>query len=122
MNVGKAKLVEAVEEPCCAGGFSEGGGGNADDVELPLAKLRLVEMQPMKRAVDCGERGEMCDATLGGGGGGHQYSTSTRKRPLAGAVGPATLRLRAAKMAGMVSAEMRLAGASTAVPAGVRVQ
>ena len=42
-----------------------------------------------------------------GGGGYIQYSTSTRKRPEAGAVGPAAERLRAARMAGMESAGMR---------------
>ena len=39
----------------------------------------------------------------------HSYSTSTRKRPRAGAVGPAAVRLRAARMVGMASGEMRLA-------------
>jgi hypothetical protein len=30
-----------------------------------------VEVQPVEGAVDCSEGGEACDATLGGGGGGH---------------------------------------------------
>ena len=38
---------------------------------------------------------------------GIRYSTSTRKRPRAGAVGPAAVRLRAARMWGMESAGMR---------------
>src|SRR5271170_2283653 len=103
VDVGEAEVAEAVEKPGGAGGFAEGWGGDADQLELPLAELRLVEVQPVEGAVDCGEGGEASDATLGGGGGGHQYSTSTRKRPRAGAVGPAAERLRAARISGMAS-------------------
>ena len=44
VDVGEAEGVEAVEEPRCAGGFAEGWGGDADEFELPLAELRLVEV------------------------------------------------------------------------------
>ena len=64
-------MVEAIEEPGGTGGFAEGRGGDADDVELPLAELGLVEVQPVEGAVHGGEAGEACDATLGGGGSGH---------------------------------------------------
>ena len=39
---------------------------------------------------------------------------------MAGAVGPAAVRLRAARMVGMASGEMRLAPASTKVPTRLR--
>ena len=68
--------MEAVEEPGGAGGFAEGWGGDADEFELPLAELGLVEMQPVEGSVDGGEGGEAGDAALGGGGGGHSESTS----------------------------------------------
>jgi hypothetical protein len=38
---------------------------------LPVAELRLVEMQPVEGSVHGGEGGEACDATLGGGGCWH---------------------------------------------------
>ena len=79
MGIGEAEVVEAVEEPGCAGGLVEGWGGDVDEFELPFADLGLVEMQPVKGAMNCGESGEMADATLSGGRGGHQYSTSTRQ-------------------------------------------
>ena len=61
--------MEAVEEPGGAGGFSpKGGDGDADELELPLAQLRLVEVQPVEGAVDCGECGQAGDAMVGGGG------------------------------------------------------
>ncbi|WP_433964255.1 hypothetical protein [Tunturiibacter gelidiferens] len=50
--------MKAVEEPGGAGGFAEGWGWDADELELPPAELRLVEMQPVEGAVDCGEGGE----------------------------------------------------------------
>ena len=34
-------------------------------LELPLAELRLVEMQPVEGAMDGGEGGEACDADAG---------------------------------------------------------
>jgi hypothetical protein len=76
MAVCEAELMEAVKEPGGAGGFVEGWGGNADDVELPLAELWLVEVQPVKGSVDGGEGCQAGDAALGGGGGGHQDSAS----------------------------------------------
>ena len=63
-------MAEAVEEPGGAGGFAEGWGGDADEFELPVAELRLVEVQPVEGAVDGGEGGEAGDAALSGGGGG----------------------------------------------------
>jgi hypothetical protein len=62
-------LVESFEEPGGARGFVERWGGNADEFKLPLAELRLVEMEPVEGSVDRGERGEACDAALCGGGG-----------------------------------------------------
>ena len=64
VDVGEAELLEAVEEPGGAGGFAEGWGGDADDVELPLAELRLVEMEPVEGAMDRGECGQARDAAL----------------------------------------------------------
>jgi hypothetical protein len=69
-----------------------------------------MQVQPVEGAMDGGSGGEAGDAEVGGGG--HKagslgfegsragYSTETRKRPRAGAVGPAAERLRAARMAG----------------------
>ncbi len=111
VDVGEAEGVEAVEEPGGSGGFAEGWGGDADEVELPAAELRLVEMQPVEGAVDCGERGEAGDAMVGGGGhvcvrsqcrcsfrAGISTRPRLRKRPRAGAVGPAAVRSRATRM------------------------
>ena len=67
--------MEAVEEPGGAGGFAERRRWDANDFELPLAELGLVEVQPVEGAMHGGESGEACDAALGGGGGGHS-STS----------------------------------------------
>jgi hypothetical protein len=75
VGVREAKLVEATEEPVGAVVFAEGWGWDADELELPGAELRLVEMQPMEGAMDGSESGESCDSALGGGGG-HQYWTS----------------------------------------------
>ncbi len=119
VDVGEAEVAEAVEEPGGAGGFAEGWGGDADELELPLAELGLVEMQPVEGAVDGGEGGEASDAALGGGGGGHQYSTSTRKRPRAGAVGPAAERLRAARIV-RDGVGVEAGGGSTKVPTRLR--
>jgi hypothetical protein len=77
VDVGEAELLEAVEEPGGADGFAEGWRGNADEFELPLAELGLMEVQPVEGAMHGGEGGEMCDAALRGGGGGHQEFTST---------------------------------------------
>lgn len=127
VEVGETEGLEALEEPGGAGGFAEGWGGDADELKLPLAELGLMEVQPVEGAVDGGESGEAGDAALGGGGGWHQgwasaslYRTSTRKRPRAGAVGPAAERLRAARILGMASGERRLAAASTKVPTRLR--
>jgi len=103
MDVGEAEVSEAVEEPGGAGGFFEGRRGDSNHFELPLAELRLVKVQPVEGAMDGGKGCEARDTTLRVGGGGHQYSTSTRKRPRAGAVGPAAERLRAARMVGISS-------------------
>ncbi len=58
MEVGEAELLEAVEEPGGAGLFGEGWRGDANELKLPLAELRLVEMQPVEGAMDGGEAGE----------------------------------------------------------------
>ena len=71
VDIGQAELLEAVEEPGGANGFAEGWGGDAHDLELPLAELGLVEVQPVEGAVNRGEGGEACYAALGRGGGGH---------------------------------------------------
>jgi hypothetical protein len=65
MDVGEAELLEALEEPGGTGGFAEGWGRDADDLEEPLAELGLVEMQPVEGAMDGGEGGELGDAALG---------------------------------------------------------
>jgi len=56
--------VEPVEEPGGAGGFAEGRSGDADEIELPLTELWLVEVKPMEGAVDGCEGGEASDAAL----------------------------------------------------------
>ena len=68
VGVGEAEGGEAVEEPEGAGLFAEGWGRDAEDFKMPLAELKLVEVQPVERAVDGGEGGEARDAELGGGG------------------------------------------------------
>jgi hypothetical protein len=65
VGVGEAELVEAFEEPGGAGLFAEGWGGDAQHLQLPLAQLRLVEMQPAEGAVQRGRGGEARDAELG---------------------------------------------------------
>ena len=72
------------------------------------------------------ERGEAGDTALGGGGG-HQDSTSaseyrtlSRKRPRAGAVGPAAPRLRAASICGMELGGIRPVPISAKVPTRLR--
>src|SRR5271168_3567522 len=97
-------------------------------------------MQPVEGAMDGRESGETSDALVGFGVSGvvhldhllglvyHDsrsgecggYSTDTRKRPLAGAVGPAAERLRAARMPGVASTSRRLAPMSTKVPTRLR--
>jgi len=74
VGVGEAELPETVEEPGGAGLFAEGWGRDAEKFELPLAELRLVQMQPVERAMHRGCGGEACDAELGGGG----HSLSSR--------------------------------------------
>ena len=120
-------MVEAVEEPGGAIGFSEGRGGDADHFELPLAELGLVEVQPVEGAMDGGEGGEAGDAALGGGGhevgsavAVHQYSNLDEEEARAGAVGPAAERLWAARTSGMESAAIRPGPASTKVPTRLR--
>ena len=71
VRVGQAELLEAVEKPGGSCGFAEEWCGDADQFELPLAELRLMEMQPAEGSVHGGERGEAGDAALGGRGGGH---------------------------------------------------
>jgi hypothetical protein len=71
MDIRQAEMMEAIKKPCSAGRFCEGGRGDADHLQLPLAKLGLVEVQPMKGPVHRGEGGEAGDALLGSGGGGH---------------------------------------------------
>jgi hypothetical protein len=71
VEVGEAELVEAVEEPGGAVVFGEGGRGDANELELPLAELGLMEVQPVEGAMDGGEAGEPGDSALCGGGG-HQ--------------------------------------------------
>ena len=104
MDVAEAEVAEAIQKPGGAGGLAEGGSGDADEVELPLTELGLVEVQPVEGSMDGSECGEAGDAALGGGGG-HQcstsaseYRTSTRKRPRAGAVVGGSTRLRAARI------------------------
>src|SRR5580704_2008115 len=52
--------------------------------------------------------------------GAESYSTETRKRPEAGAVGPAALRSRAARMPGMALAGRLPRPISTSVPTMLR--
>ena len=55
VDVGEAELAEAVEEPGGTGVLGEGRGWDAEEFELPLAELWLVEMQPVEGAMDGGE-------------------------------------------------------------------
>jgi hypothetical protein len=64
---GEAEGGESFEEVEGACLFAEGWGGDAEDFEVPLAKLELVQVQPVERAMDGGEGGEARDAELGGG-------------------------------------------------------
>jgi hypothetical protein len=66
VDVGEAEVLEVFEEVVGAGGFVEGWGRDADQVELPLADLGLVDVQPVEGSVNGGEGGEMADALLGG--------------------------------------------------------
>jgi hypothetical protein len=64
--------MEAAKEPFGAVMLAEWWGRDADELELPEAKLRLVKVQPVEGAVDGGESCETSDAALCGGGW-HQY-------------------------------------------------
>ena len=122
VGVGEAQLPEAFEEPLGAGLLGEGRRGDGEKCKLPETQLGLVQMQPGEGAVDGQLRGQTGDAVLGTGGGACHagYSTECRKRPWAGAVGPAAARSRAARMAGMESAARRPRAMSTKVPTRLR--
>ncbi len=84
----RPRVAEAVEEPCGAGGFFRGGGGDADELQLPLAELGLVEMQPVEGAMNRGEGGDARDAALAAAVAGISIRPRRGRAPRAGAVGP----------------------------------
>ncbi len=126
VDVTEAELGETGGEPGGAGGLPERGGGDGQQLELPEAHLGLMQVQPMKGAVDGKVGGEARDAMLGEGGMGGEaadhagYSTESSRSPRAGAVRPAARRSRAARMAGMASGASLPAPASTKVPTRLR--
>ena len=67
MDVGEAEGAEVLEEPGGSGVFAEGRRGDADDLQQPSTQLRLMQVQPVKGAMDRGEAGEAGDALMGGG-------------------------------------------------------
>ena len=67
---------EVLEYDGGASGLGEGRGGDADELEQPLANLGLVKMEPAEGAMHRWRSGEREDAALGAGcpggdGGGH---------------------------------------------------
>jgi hypothetical protein len=120
MNVRESQGTKLLDEPLCAAALGEGWRWDREDLDQPDAKLRLMEVKPVERAMDGKRPGETADLELRVGGGRHQYSTSTRKSPWGGAVGPAARRSRAARMVGMASGESRWEAASTKVPTRLR--
>jgi hypothetical protein len=73
--VREAKLAKAMKEPGCAIVLGEGRGGDADKLKLPLAELRLMEVEPVEGAMDWSESSEAHDSALSGGDR-HQKRTS----------------------------------------------
>ena len=127
VGVVETKRVEPIEKPGRAGSFTEGRSGDAEHLQMPAAKLQLVQMQPVESGMDAPVGGELSDTNLGGRVQESQqsvlgsvlrlvdwsygYSTLRRKRPDAGAVGPETERLRAARTCGIESGSSRWAPA-----------
>ena len=124
MDPGQPKFAEALQEPCGAGALPKRRGGNASERQLPGEDLRPMQMNPMKGSMDRDEGGQMRDAVLcrhrGPNRGAGQYSTSTRKSPFAGAVGPAADRRRWARIAGSASGSRQPAPACASVPTRLR--
>ena len=77
VRVGEAEFGEARGEPVGAVGFAEGRRGDGDDLALPAPELLLVEVQPVKGAVDGAVGGEGSDARVGGGGGGRRHEAAS---------------------------------------------
>ena len=67
VRIGEAELAETFEKPCSAGLLAKGWGRNAEKLELPLAELKLVDVQPVEGAMHRGRGGETRDAELSGG-------------------------------------------------------
>ena len=65
MRVVETKLAEAGEEPGGAGGFGERRSRDGEQLQLPAAELRLVQMEPLEGAVDAAVGGEGGDAGQG---------------------------------------------------------
>lgn len=68
VRISEAEFGEAVEEPGGARGFAEGRRRNGKNLHEPAAQLRLVQMQPVERAMHSGVRGELRNAEIGGRG------------------------------------------------------
>src|SRR6185312_10187193 len=113
----EAEFAKTGKKPVGPRGLGEGRRWDGDHLHLPLAKLKFVQMKPMERAMDApvgGKRGNAAER------GGHKpasgYSTDTRNKPLAGAVGPALLRSREARMRSMSAGSRAPRPISTRVP------
>ena len=66
VSVMKAELLELLKEPQCARLFPERWSRDAEHIEVPPAKLRLMQVQPSEGVVDAALCSELCDAKLGG--------------------------------------------------------
>lgn len=61
-------MLEALEEPGGAGLLAKRWGWDAKNFEMPAAKLRLMQVQPVERAMHRWIGGQASNAELGGVG------------------------------------------------------
>src|ERR1700761_528048 len=76
VRVREPEVGEAFGEPGGAVGFAEGRCGDGDDLAVPALQLELIEMEPVKGAVDGAMGGESGDASVGGGSGGRRHEAA----------------------------------------------
>ena len=146
LRFGQPELGEAGAKPFRALTLPERRSGNGEKLQLPAAQLQFVQVYPPEGAVQPGVGGQRSQALLvaenprlapvlvsSSAAGSRSsrppegvspvwdpYLTSTRYRPLAGAVGPAWDRLRDARIFGRSSSSRLPRPISTIVPTRFR--
>ena len=81
LGVAEAEGAELAAEPDGADVFVKGWGGDGEEFELPAAELQLMEVKPVKSAVDGGVGGEVSEAALVGEGDRGGYSAGQWATP-----------------------------------------